>query len=115
MSMELASEIYRLTSHFPAEERFGLTSQLRRAAISVASNIGEGHGRTHRGDYLRHLSVARGSAIEVEVQLTISERLGYVSAGDLERARDQTDAICRMITNLKRSLTRGTERQNHSE
>ncbi len=105
-SMDLASEIYRLTSDFPSDERFGLTAQLRRAAVSVASNIGEGHGRTHRGDYLRHVSIARGSTIEIEVQLAIAERLSYINADELATARDQCDAICRMLTNLKRSLTK---------
>jgi four helix bundle protein len=77
--------------------------------VSVASNIGEGHGRTTRGEYLQHLSVARGSAVELEVQLTISERLGYLSTGDLERAGDFTDAVCRMITNLKRALKKDSK------
>ena len=105
-SMDLAAEIYRLTTRFPRDERFGLTVQLRRAAVSVASNIGEGHGRSHRGEYLHHLSIARGSTIEIEVQLTIAERLRYIEANDLTIARDHCDAICRMITNLKHSLKR---------
>ena len=113
--MDLAVEVYRLTSTFPVDERYGLTAQLRRAAVSIASNIGEGHGRTTRGEYLQHLSVARGSAVEVEVQLTISERLGYLASADLERARDFTDAICRMITNLKRALNEDREVHEKSD
>jgi four helix bundle protein len=114
-AMDLAVEVYRLTSTFPVDERYGLTAQLRRAAVSIASNIGEGHGRTTRGEYLQHLSLARGSAVEVEVQLTISERLGYLGAADLERARDFTGAICRMITNLKRALEKdGNAREGKS-
>src|SRR5262245_62963 len=109
-AMDLTVEVYRLTSAFPTDERFGLTAQLRRAAISVASNIGEGHGRTHRGEDLHHVSIARGSTIEVEVQLTIAERLGYIAGNELTTARDQCDAICRMLTNLKRSLMKSRDR-----
>jgi four helix bundle protein len=80
--MDLAVEVCRLTSTFPVDERYGSIAQLRRAAVSIASNIGEGR-RTTRGEYLQHLSVARGSAVEVEVQLKISERLGYLAPADL--------------------------------
>src|SRR5262245_66455825 len=90
-AMDLALEIYRLTSQFPSDERFGLTAQLRRAAVSVPSNIGEGHGRTHRGEYLHHLSIARGSAIAVEVQLTIAEHLNYLSAEPASMPRRPCD------------------------
>jgi four helix bundle protein len=104
MSMDLACEVYRLTSLFPASERYGLTAQLRRAVTSIVSNIAEGHARTHRGDYLHHLSIARGSTIEAEVQLLLAERLGYLCAADLEQARRYCDSISRMITQLKRAL-----------
>ncbi|MGH7652401.1 MAG: four helix bundle protein [Gemmatimonadaceae bacterium] len=103
-AMSLALEVYRLTEAFPAAERFGLTSQLRRAAVSVPSNIAEGHARTRRGEYKNSLSVARGSVIEVEVQLTLAMDLGYVQAATLAKALDHCDAISRMITNLKRAL-----------
>jgi len=104
--MDLTLDVYRLTAAFPDSERFGLASQLRRAASSVMSNIAEGHARTHRGEYMNHLSIARGSAVEVEVGLLLAERLSYVSAADLETPRDRCDAICRMITQLKRALAR---------
>ena len=102
--MSLALEVYRVTRSFPPAERFGLTSQLRRAAVSVPSNIAEGHARTTRGEYKQFLSIARGSVAEVEVQLTLSEQLGYVQSPVIASALDQCNAISRMITNLKRSL-----------
>jgi four helix bundle protein len=102
--MTLVLEVYRITESFPNGERFGLTSQLRRAAISVPSNLAEGNSRTTRGEYKNFLSIARGSVVEVEVQLTLAERLGYVQSHVLANALDHCDAISRMITNLKRAL-----------
>ena len=103
-ALSLALEVYQLTDSFPHAERFGLTSQVRRAAVSVASNIAEGHARSTRGEYKHFLSIARGSVVEVEVQLTLAERLGYVKSPVLATALDHCDAISRMITNLKRAL-----------
>ncbi|SRR5689334_13367105 len=103
-AMALVVEVYRISQSFPHAEQFGLTSQLRRAAVAVPSNIAEGHGRSTRGEYKNALSVARASAIEVEVQLTLSKDLGYVEAASLATALDQCDAISRMITKLKRAL-----------
>lgn len=81
-----------------------LTSQLRRAAISVVSNIAEGHAWSSRGEYRNFLSMAGGSAIEVELQLFLAEQIGYVESPMLTKARDYCDAISRMITNLKRAI-----------
>ncbi|MFL5598531.1 MAG: four helix bundle protein [Gemmatimonadaceae bacterium] len=103
-AVELTLEVYRITEAFPRSEQFGLTAQLRRAAVSVASNIAEGHSRSTRGEYRNFLSTARGSAREVEVQLFLAEQIGYVQAPILTKARDHCDAISRMITNLKRAL-----------
>jgi len=103
-AVELALEVYRITESFPQSERFGLTSQLRRAAVSIASNIAEGHGRSSRGEFRNFLSIARGSAIEVEMQLYLAEQIGYVQSPVLNKARDHCDGISRMITNLKRAL-----------
>ena len=103
-AVQLTLEVYRITESFPQSERFGLTTQMRRSAVSVASNIAEGHARSTRGEYRNFLSVARGSAIEIEVQLFLAEQLGYVQPRVLIKARDHCDAISRMITNLKRSL-----------
>src|SRR6266566_9757942 len=103
-AVQLTLEVYRITESFPQSERFGLTTQLRRAAVSVASNIAEGHARSTRGEYRNFLSIARGSAIEVEVQLLLAEQLGYVQSPVLIKARDYCDAISRMVTTLKRAL-----------
>jgi four helix bundle protein len=103
-AVQLTLEVYRITESFPQSERFGLITQLRRAAVAVASNIAEGHARSTRGEYRNFLSIARGSAIEVEVQLFLAAQLGHVQSAVLSKARDHCDAISRMITNLKRSL-----------
>lgn len=76
-AVHLCKEVYTLTSSFPSSEQFGLTSQLRRAAVSVASNIAEGYGRSTRGEYLLFLGHARGSNCELQTQLVISEGLGF--------------------------------------
>ena len=103
-AIELVLEVYRITEVFPRTEQFGLRSQLRRAALSIPSNIAEGHSRSTRGEYKNALSIARGSVAEVEVQLTLAEKLGFAEASVLAIALDHCDAISRMITNLKRAL-----------
>ncbi|WP_394003746.1 four helix bundle protein [Luteimonas sp. WGS1318] len=82
--MQLVEAVYRATSTFPADERYGLTAQLRRAAISVPSNIAEGAARRSTSDYLRHLSFARGSLAEVSTQLEIARRLGFCTASSID-------------------------------
>ena len=77
--MELVERVYRMTKAFPPEEMYGLCSQLRRAAVSVPSNIAEGQARKSRAEFLRFLSIAQGSRAEVETQTLIAERLGYVT------------------------------------
>ena len=103
-AMSLVLEVYKITETFPRDERFGLTSQLRRAAVSVASNIAEGHARTTRGEYKNSVSVARGSVAEVEVQLFLAKELGYQQSVGFANAFEYCDAISRMLTNLKHAL-----------
>src|SRR6266536_30633 len=105
-SMDLVLSIYRITAAFPKEERYSLVSQLRRAAVSVPSNIAEGHGRSRTGDYLRHLSVADGSLSEVETQIQIARRLEYITEDDQSRLLDSCNAIAKMFGGLIRSLRR---------
>jgi four helix bundle protein len=103
-AMDLVTECYRLTLRFPAHQRYGLTSQLQRAAVSVPANIAEGHGRGTTGAFLNHLWIANGSLTELETHLLIAERLDYAAAPDLEPLLGQIDQIGRMLTALRRSL-----------
>jgi four helix bundle protein len=84
---ELAVEVYRVTAGFPSEERFGLTSQLRRAAVSVVANIAEGAGRTGNREYHRFVSIACGSTAALEALLDLAELLGMASPDHFVRAR----------------------------
>lgn len=96
--------VYRVTRGFPKDELFGLTSQLRRAALSIASNIVEGCARTSEADYLRFLDMAYGSAKEVEYQLTVADRLGY--SKDLQEIQDRTSETARVLNALINSIRR---------
>jgi four helix bundle protein len=102
-SMTLVEEIYAVSRSFPADERFGLTAQLRRAAISIPSNIGEGTRRKKRKVLLNHLDVALGSQGEVDVQLELAKRLGFCTAPDHARLQERVDRIGRMLNGLIRS------------
>lgn len=86
--MQLAKEIYLLTGKLPSEEKFGLISQMRRAAVSIPSNIAEGQARNTTGEFVQFISHAEGSAAEVDIQLRLSIELGYCSANDLELFSD---------------------------
>lgn len=78
-AMDLVEKVYQLTNDMPESEKFGLTSQIRRASVSIPSNIAEGYGRANRGDYRRHLMIANGSLKELETQLILLNRLKYVT------------------------------------
>jgi len=98
--MDLAFEVYERTKTFPKEEMFGLSSQLRRAAVSVASNIAEGQGRRSHGAFHRHLSIAHGSLRELETQLLLSGKLGYIEAARLSVLIAATGEVGRLTTGL---------------
>jgi four helix bundle protein len=85
-AVDLTVEVYRLTESFPKKEIYGISAQARRSAISVAANIAEGHGRLHLGDYIHHLSIARGSIMELETHLLMSERLSFCNETELRTA-----------------------------
>ncbi len=106
MSIDLVVECYHLTSGFPRDERFSLTQQIRRAVVSVPSNIAEGHGRTHLGEYLYHLSIANGSLMELETQIIIARRLGFLAQQGYNRLLSVTAELGRMLTGLRQKLAR---------
>jgi four helix bundle protein len=103
----LVEAIYRITSSFPTDERFGLTSQLRRAAVSVPSNIAEGSARRTRAELLQFLYVARGSLAEIETQIQIARRLSYLAADDnLDDLLDRTFAkLGALLNSLKNPIS----------
>ena len=104
-SIELVEECYRLCALLPTSERFELSAQLRRASVSIPANISEGHARLHRGDFVRHLSFARGSVAEVNTLLIIIGRLGLLHQERLRLAHQLADEVSRMLTVMLRSLT----------
>jgi four helix bundle protein len=99
-SMSLVEEIYRVTRSFPREEQFGLTSQMRRASVSIPSNIAEGKRRKRQLVYLNHLDVALGSQGEVEVQLEIAKRVGFLASHDYDRIQVIVEEVGRMLNGL---------------
>jgi four helix bundle protein len=99
--------VYQLTQAFPKEELYGLSSQIRRSAVSVGSNIAEGQGRLSKKDFRHFLSQARGSLFELETQLVIACRLGYISETDLQATLKQTGAINAMLSGLMQSMSAG--------
>jgi four helix bundle protein len=96
-SMDLATTIYAATRRFPKEEMFGLTNQLRRASVSIPSNIAEGKGRASYGELLHFLGIARGSALEVHTQLELSIRLGFGSADELSSAKALANEVSKIL------------------
>jgi four helix bundle protein len=103
-SMDLVDVIYQMTRTFPKEEVYGLTNQLRRAAVSIPSNIAEGHARRSTQEFHRYLSIARGSLAEVETQLLIAQRLGYLSADQLSPILSLQVEINKMTNGLMAKL-----------
>jgi len=103
-AIELVTETYRATQRFPDSERFGLTSQLRRAAVSVASNIAEGQGRQFTGEFKQFLGHARGSLLEVETQIFIARNLGYFSPEHTTSRLKRTEEAGRILHGLMGSL-----------
>lgn len=103
-SMRLVTDIYRATESFPKSEMFGLTSQLKRAVISIPSNIAEGQGRDSTKEFLYHLSVAYGSLMEAETQIQIAMNLSFIDKKDADVLFEQCGEVGRMLNGLTRSL-----------
>ncbi|HKQ99968.1 MAG TPA: four helix bundle protein [Pyrinomonadaceae bacterium] len=104
-AMDLVQKVYETVRAFPKEEIYGLTSQLKRAAISIPSNIAEGQGRKSTREFLHHLSIAYGSLMEVETQILIAIRLEYLGQQDAELIAAQTAEVGRLINGLSNALT----------
>lgn len=107
-AMALVTEIYKVTKSFPRREDYGLTSQLRRCAVSIPSNIAEGYGRNSRNEYIRFLQIASGSLYELQTQLEIAANLGYLKKDEFELLYESTREVERMLSVLIRRLIEGS-------
>ena len=107
-AIDLVESVYKITACFPREELYGLTIQVRRAAISIPSNIAEGHGRASTRDFLNFLSIAHGSLKEVETQVIIAERLKYINQHIRDTLFERSIEVGRLISGLSKSLKRKT-------
>ena len=103
-SYELCLKIYQITAKFPNEERYGLTSQIRRSVVSIPSNIAEGYGRKTTLDYIRMLYISYGSVCELETQILLTGDLGFIDKGELDTARKDIAEIERMLKALIKAL-----------
>jgi four helix bundle protein len=103
-AVDLVVEVYRCTASFPNQETYGLTSQMRRAAVSVPSNIAEGKGRFSRKELLQFLFRARGSLLELETQIMIGEKLGFLDAGNGQKLRSLASDVARQLNGLIKSF-----------
>lgn len=104
-SVDLTESVYMATRSWPKEEIYGLTLQVRRAAVSVSSNIAEGQGRAATREFVHHLRIARGSLFEVEAQLIIAQRLGYVDPNQIKALLAQVAEVSKLLSGLLRSLS----------
>ncbi|MBA3315675.1 MAG: four helix bundle protein [Planctomycetaceae bacterium] len=109
-AMAFVTLCYRLSQSFPSDERFGLTSQLRRAAVSIPANIAEGQGRATSADFKRHLTIAYGSLMEVETHVLIAQDLGYASVEECAQTLDKAGEVGRLLNALRRSLPEARNR-----
>lgn len=103
-SMELVTEIYKTTSQFPEEEKYGLTSQLRRSSVSIPSNISEGFGRNSQGDFKRFVNISMGSLFELQTQIEVAKNLEFISEEIFQKLYEDTREIERMMSSFIRTL-----------
>lgn len=111
-SMEVAFAVRESTLTFPKQEMFGLASQIQRSAVSIPANIAEGHERDSTKEYLRHLSIAQGSRAELETELMLAQRSGYVTAEAANQFLGQLDEVGKMIRAIQKSLRTRLENEN---
>jgi four helix bundle protein len=112
VAMTLAKTVYELTAGFPREERYGLSSQLQRAAVSIPSNVAEGNARTTTRDYARFVSMALGSSAELQTQLLLSQELSLGEEGARVAALDMCDRVGQMLLRLHQALKRRLESES---
>jgi four helix bundle protein len=108
-SLSVAEEVYEITRTFPGAEQFGLTAQMRRAAVSIVSNIAEGSSRATQRDVRRFLSISRGSASELETQAILAERLGFLPSEAAKRLYREIDGVRAMLIGLANNLAESYE------
>ena len=114
-ALDLMGCVYEETKRFPSDERFGLTSQMRRASCSVCANIAEGYGRVGRRDYIRCLGIARGSSYELKAQILMCDKVGYLEREALEPLCEEViRMLSKLIVNLQASMTK-EERVSYGE
>lgn len=105
VAVDMVEMTYRITAEFPQDEKYGLKSQTQRAAVSIAANIAEGYGRSHRREYLNYLSMANGSLAEYETHLIIATRVKFVNRSDAKAIWDQAKRVGQMLRKLMESLS----------
>lgn len=105
-ALDLVEVVYEITRQLPPQEQYGITAQLRRAVISIPTNIAEGYGRATQRDFANFLSIARGSLMETEALLLVGERLGYLRSEMSTGAHDRIDEVSRLLSSLRRRVTR---------
>ncbi|MEO5674382.1 MAG: four helix bundle protein [Chitinophagales bacterium] len=103
-SMDFSVKVYQITEKFPADEKFGLISQINRAVVSIPSNIAEGAGRDSKKEFSQFLSIALGSSYEAQTQLILAHRIGFISAAELKLLSEHSLEIQKMIFGLKKSI-----------
>lgn len=108
-AMELVVAVYDLTRSFPPEERYGLVNQMRRAAVSIPSNIAEGNARESSKEYFKHLSIAQGSLAELQTQLEIALRLGFTEGAVAQQCIDTSVSVARQLFALRNAIARKVE------
>lgn len=111
-AMTLAKRVFELSATFPANERYGLTSQINRSAVSVPSNIAEGAGRGGDKEFMQFLNIARGSAFELETQLLLAQSFGFVEEAKLQLLLQQVSLVQRMINGFKDRLLKNTKEKS---
>jgi len=105
-SVEMVTHVYKLLNAFPEDEKFGLTSQIKRSSISISSNIAEGYGRNYTKDYSRFLNIARGSLFEMQTQFLIAQNLNFINENDLTTINDLSVEIEKMLNSLINKLNK---------